>query len=457
MIAALVWKEYREQRVAWAALAAVGALAVFVLPLIDSAENLDHGREAVAALAVTVLAWAYGLICGAMLLAGERETGTLPFLDGLPGLRGQLWRGKCLAGVLLVVAQVAVLMGLAAAAGVFAASWPTAAGLFLAMPGAALVGLGWGMLFSSFGRNVLNTILLAMAGQLAAAVLFTIPAGILSLAASAVLDLPPSGDLSLAWAAVAAVSIPVALGASALIFTRQDRGRLRPTDPPAAAGRAASIPALGAGCSGCAGGQSRGFAAGLGVFSLLLGFLVLADDVMLWPAATLLVGVLCGATAFADEQQGSVRFLGDQRFPLIRFWIVKVAFRFLLAVVAVFMVLLPSLIRALAAPERGGDFPHSFAAQVFHSALLAHFGPPELFLVVWLVCGFCAGVLCGLLLRNGLASGLLALGLGLLLAGVWVPSMLGGGLGYWQPLGPPLLLLASTPLLMRPWAAGRVA
>ena len=60
----------------------------------------------------------YGLICGAMLLAGEREMGTLPFLDALPGLRRQLWRAKCLAGVLLVIAQVAVLMGLARPAAV---------------------------------------------------------------------------------------------------------------------------------------------------------------------------------------------------------------------------------------------------------------------------------------------------------------------------------------------------
>ena len=32
MIAALVWKEYREQRIAWAALAFVGAATLFGLP-----------------------------------------------------------------------------------------------------------------------------------------------------------------------------------------------------------------------------------------------------------------------------------------------------------------------------------------------------------------------------------------------------------------------------------------
>ena len=61
---------------------------------------------------------------------------------------------------------------------------------------------------------------------------------------------------------------------------------------------------------------------------MLLGFLSLADGLILWPVATLLVGVLCGATAFADEQQGPFRFLGDQRLPLGRFWLVKVGVRF---------------------------------------------------------------------------------------------------------------------------------
>ena len=61
---------------------------------------------------------------------------------------------------------------------------------------------------------------------------------------------------------------------------------------------------------------------------------------------------------------------------------------------------------------------------------------------MWLVCGFCAGCLFGLLFRNGLASGVFALFVGVLLAAVWVPSLLHGGLHFWQAFGPPLLLLA---------------
>ena len=41
MIAALVWKEYREQRIVWAALAFVGAATLFGLPAVMAPGGLD--------------------------------------------------------------------------------------------------------------------------------------------------------------------------------------------------------------------------------------------------------------------------------------------------------------------------------------------------------------------------------------------------------------------------------
>ena len=449
MIASLVWKEYREQRIAWAALAFVGAATLFALPELLAPRGLEwepQARDEVAS-SVVLVAWAYGVICGAMLLAGEREAGTLPFLDALPGLRGQVWRAKCLAGVVLVVAQVAVLAGLTAAASLFP-NWGQAAATLIGMAGAALFGLAWGMLFSSVGRSVMNMILVSLAAQLAAVFLFVVPAAFLSVLVAQLLNIPQEASMSWCYLAVAGFSIPVALAASARIFARPDRGRLRPSRQPARAGRA---PRLWGRLFWLTWRQSRLFTAGLLAFSVLLGLLTLADGLVLWPAATLLVGVLCGATAFADEQQGPFRFLGDQRFPLVRFWIVKVVFRALLAAAASLLVLLPSFIRVLTAPDHGGP-------AAVGSGLLIHVmrNEPVLFLTLWLVCGFCSGCLFGLLFRNGLAAGVFALGSAVLLAAVWVPSVLDGGLNYWQALGPPLVLLASTPLLLRPWAAGRI-
>ena len=98
-------------------------------------------------LAVVVVG-IYALICGAMMLAGERENRTLPYLDALPGWRRQLWLGKLLSGVVLVLGQVVCLMGLLAALFLFA-TWREAALTLGGMMLAGLVGLSWGMLFSS--------------------------------------------------------------------------------------------------------------------------------------------------------------------------------------------------------------------------------------------------------------------------------------------------------------------
>ena len=57
-----------------------------------------------------------------------------------------------------MIAQVAVLMGLAAAARLFETGREAAATL-IGMADVALFGLAWGMLFSSFGRSVMNMIL----------------------------------------------------------------------------------------------------------------------------------------------------------------------------------------------------------------------------------------------------------------------------------------------------------
>ena len=205
----------------------------------------------------------------------------------------------------------------------------------------------------------------------------------------------------------------------------------------------------------------RGFAAGLAAFALLLGVLLPLQAVILWPIATLVVGVLCGAAAFADEQQGSFRFLGDQRFPLGRLWTAKVGVRFGIAVAAALLVLAPSFIAALyGIPTSRWNNPegeYHFFAHVFHSDILVDLCPPGLFLTLWLVYGFSSGCLFGLLFRNGLAAGVFALFTCSMTAALWIPSLLGGGLHAWQVFGPPVLILITSRLVMRPWAAGRIA
>src|SRR5579871_5405661 len=105
------------------------------------------------------------MLCGAMLLACEREDGTLVFLDNLPRLRRQLWAAKCLAGLGLVLAQAAAVTAIAAGLGILDGSrMPAAGAAGLAVVG--VTGLGWGLLFSANGASVLDVVGRAIGGQI---------------------------------------------------------------------------------------------------------------------------------------------------------------------------------------------------------------------------------------------------------------------------------------------------
>ncbi|HBI46979.1 MAG TPA: hypothetical protein DDY78_29620, partial [Planctomycetales bacterium] len=461
MLSVLLWKEYREHRLVWTALAFVGAATVLSRSVLLGAGWLEahsEAREILCALAVMLIG-AYALICGAMMLAGEYENHTMSYLDALPGFRRRLWQGKFLAGVLFVLGQIVVLMILCAAVSLFE-NWTQAGWTFAGMLLAGIYGLSWGMLFSSFGRSVMSMILLSMAGQVAWAFLAGVLAVIFAVIVSVIFGMRDATNPGWFGAGFFALTAPAALVVSALVFTRLDRSRLR------AAPESLRVPRRPLNASWSmlfwlTWRQARGFTVGLAAFALFLGFITLLEAVLLWPAATLIVGVLCGATAFADEQQGSYRFLGDQRLPLGRLWVVKVGVRFGVAVVAALLVLAPSFIGALAnissSRWNSPEGPYHFFAAVFQSNILVDLCPPGLFLTLWLVYGFSAGCLYGLLFRHGLAAGVFALFTCSVAAAVWIPSLLGGGLHAWQVFGPPLLLLIATRLVVRPWAAGRIA
>ena len=199
---------------------------------------------------------------------------------------------------------------------------------------------------------------------------------------------------------------------------------------------------------------------GLMIFSLALGFLLPAAGPVAWPALTLFLGVFCGVTVCADEQaHGSFRFLGDQRFPLGRVWIVKVGMRFALAVFAAFLLMLPSLVLTIARRIESHSPQETlppFVGNVLHSTLVGPVVPVGLHLTMWLLYGFTVGHLCGLLFRKSLVAAVVSLGGSVLLVSLWLPSLLGIGLHFWQIAGVPVILLATTWLLVPAWAADRL-
>jgi hypothetical protein len=182
----LMWKEYRQQGAMWIAVAVLAVLLVTTMaltvgqgsgwqlfqvrqlpPSIEvSFGTISLGLWELDQLQVTLillllaLMVAYGLCAGAGSLAGEREIGTLPFLDNLICQRRPVWQTKVLASVLFTLLFGAYLSVLGWGLGF--ATWE----LILAMPLVGLHALAWGLLAGAVSRSVLAAIFLGFAAML---------------------------------------------------------------------------------------------------------------------------------------------------------------------------------------------------------------------------------------------------------------------------------------------------
>ncbi|HEY7330582.1 MAG TPA: ABC transporter permease [Gemmataceae bacterium] len=466
MIRALIWKEYREHRAIWLTLAVVGGAGLFGLSQLMAPDGFlgsTGARESLQSVAV-LFAWTYGLVCGSMLLASEHEAGTMTFLDILPVRRRELWLVKSLFGLVLLLTQVAVLAGFVVGLDIVETT-PEILLTLLAMSIFGLIALSWSLLFSAIGDNVLNVIGLSFLGQIAGgflALILIVPViFVMGMLGSWRLIDSEHARLCLICIGVFGLIVIPILG-SARLYTRLDRRRARslrwmsrkPVDMNGwiSWGRLLWLSYM----------QMRRLLVVLILSSLILGFLLLVLGPAAWPALTLLLGILCGVTVWSDEQMSaSFRFLGDQRFPLGRVWIVKVGMRFALAVFAAFLLLLPNLVVAAthqfqAQEGRALIERPPFFADLFHSSLVGPVVPVWTHLSMWLLYGFTAGHLCGLLFRKSLVAAVVALGSSGMLLTLWIPSLVGIGLHFWQVAGVPLAWLVAGWLLMPAWTADRL-
>src|SRR5262249_29110535 len=149
-----------------------------------------------------------------------------------------------------------------------------------------------------------------------------------------------------------------------------------------------------------------------------------------WPVATLLVGLLCGVTAFAEEQQGGhLRFLSDQRLPPGRVWAVQVGSRLLAAVVLALGLLVLAAGSGWADANTGLHvLPTEIRLTEYRTQHLEDvFGQmgPAAFLSLWLLHGFAFGQLFALLARKSIVAVTLALLTAVPAAAVWVPELAG--------------------------------
>src|SRR5260370_28809671 len=77
MILTLSWKEFREHWPIWITM----VIASAGLGLLLGQPSTSRDGVSIAALSVLGMAATHGGVCGAMMLAREREAGTMVFLD----------------------------------------------------------------------------------------------------------------------------------------------------------------------------------------------------------------------------------------------------------------------------------------------------------------------------------------------------------------------------------------
>jgi hypothetical protein len=202
--------------------------------------------------------------------------------------------------------------------------------------------------------------------------------------------------------------------------------------------------------------QAVGVLSIIAAASLLTGcLLVMSPAQVVWPIATLLLGVACGTAAFAPEQRDlSYQFLAAQRLPLGVIWRFKIVFWFGAATLATIIMALPGSV--LVVGRMLGRPPHAALPPVLDFGTLPQLIGPLLFMSVSLVYGFCIGQVFVWLCRKTIMALVLSALVSAAALGLWLPSLLCQGMSGWQLWLPPLIMLAATQSLVRAWAGGRI-
>jgi hypothetical protein len=426
MIATLAWKEYREQRALWLAITVLALLVTLNIGLLAraglaGAHDDIFVRDAIFSLLCALIV-AQGVVVGAQAFAGERDAGTLTFLDILSSRRSLLWSTKLTVSAIALLVQALVLFGIVLFLQM--GDWAILAWLILA----GWQSLLWGMVGGAVSEHMFPAILLGIvlsAGNFA--LLFMVPIG-----RSGVQIAMAMAALAISYRKFCAPDTDRRVRAEALQQKR--RGRM---------------PNSWLSLIWLAEKQGRRLIWPGLALSFLGGFVFDRDLDYVWPVVTLVMGLLCGLAVFVPEQTGEEdRFLGGQRLPPGRVWLVK------------------TLVWTLVAAGMAGLF---YRGIYFHIGLTSNqlntqlfvrvFFPDgnlRLFLTDWVLLGFGCGQFCGFLSRKLVVSGFLAVGVSLTLLALWVPSLVFGGVMDWQMLTIPVLLVIAARLSMWLWYSGRL-
>src|SRR5262245_21758080 len=102
----MCWKEWREH---WLQAGILTGLGLLILLGVYPKVMPEMGNDPPVLLSAVIFAGACGFVTGAIMLANERETHTLTFLDSLPRRRMIVWGAKVVVGVAITLVQAVVL------------------------------------------------------------------------------------------------------------------------------------------------------------------------------------------------------------------------------------------------------------------------------------------------------------------------------------------------------------
>ncbi len=430
MTAVVWWKEYRQQRWIWATILGLGLmLIVAVAEAIGRGTfwQVFHEGDVQSALWTTVicLGLAYGVVCGALLLAGEKEDGTLAFLEGLSARRGPVWQAKLSVGVLLTLALAIVLSALGRSLGFLSWRWA------VLVPCLSLDALVWGMLGGALCRKVFPAVL---AGTFFLAVTLLVP-----------LLFDVGWTFLLAKTGMAVVGGYV----SWKVYSAEDQTRIEMEKPrkdrPVSSWRVVAWMVV---------RQGRWVLACCLVGCVAVGFVLNLAPLIIWPVAAWLVGLTCGLAVFAPEQASGQHFWGNQRIPWGRVWGMKLLFWGAAAILGTAVLWgIAFILRDVQLPQRAMSEGNWF---VRWQGPLAMNLDAMVFLSLWVLYSFAFGQLFGLLCPRFIIAVILAAVISAAFVLGWAPSAYTGGLQTGQLFPVPLLLLLATRLAMRPWVSGRL-
>jgi len=472
MIPSLAWKEYREQRPIWLTVALLAAVLILgVLQFVTPIGGALPGTTKVRTI-ITIcfgLSVAYGLVAGALLFAGESESGTLDFLDMAAGRRSKIWATKTIVGACGVMT---LSLALAMILGWLRAMWSVSQqdievggwGWLRELPFWSLYAFVAGVLGSATARSVMRAAGLGMFYATACSLLGLLAALLLLLGF-------PDGDLFRPIFKVTLIIVGVVMLYSGYrLFCGIDLNRSIVARPAAVTarwhdaviiglrpvvwliwqqGRGLMIGMLIAGACitlPVAAGVSliNGLAPGGNHTSaLLLGLEV-------WPVACLVMGVFAGLATLGGEQARQAQcFVGDQRLPTGRIWLVKSLVWFLFA----------GMVSLLVSCGTSLPFLYQYPTLEYQPMLL---WPWRLNLARWLLwamslCyGFAFGQFFVLIFQRPAIAGFIAL-VASIISVIWVPSLAAGGVRWCALLLPPLMLVVGCKAMMAAWVAGPAA